>query len=185
MLYICASGLALLQVSAFLCPWLHFCEDKYYSYNHNDLLLTHRPAPLLFRYYTHNNKIYGGILTTSARSKALTQHISWQHCDLNGDHLTPLGNYMDNTWAPLGNYITPLENRPDICHFFSTNVLLGSIFLHMKLYIFCIYGNVFYITHMPYVENFRFFRICHVETSDISPHMEKFSISPQLSYMKS
>ena len=22
--------------------------------------------------------------------------------------------------------------RPDICHFFSTNVLLGSIFLHMK-----------------------------------------------------
>ena len=26
----------------------------------------------------------------------------------------------------------PVTCRPDICHFFSTNVLLGSIFLHMK-----------------------------------------------------
>ena len=25
------------------------------------------------------------------------------------------------------------KGRPDICHFFSTNVLLGSIFLHMKI----------------------------------------------------
>ena len=73
------------------------------------------------------------------------------------------------------------QNRPHICHFFSTNVLLGSIFLHMK---FCIYGSVFYITHMPYVENFRFLHICHVETSEISPHVEKFSISPQLPYME-
>ena len=54
-----------------------------------------------------------------------------------------------------------------------------------KLHKFCIYGDVFYITHMPYVENFRFLHICHVETSEISPHVEKFSISPQLSYMES
>ena len=37
------------------------------------------------------------------------------------------------------------EYRPDIYHFFSTNVLLGSIFLHMKARKFCIYGDVFYI----------------------------------------
>ena len=38
---------------------------------------------------------------------------------------------------------------------------------------------------MPYVENFRYFRIYHVETSEISPLVEKFSISPQFSYMES
>ena len=42
----------------------------------------------------------------------------------------------------------------------------------------------FSITHMLCVENFRFLHICHVETSEISPHVEKFSISPQLSYME-
>ena len=76
------------------------------------------------------------------------------------------------------------KGRPDICHFFSINVLLGSIFLHMKarklwqkLHKFCIYGDVSYITHMSYVENFRFLHICHVETSEISPYVEKFSNS--------
>ena len=84
------------------------------------------------------------------------------------------------------------RRRPDICHLFYINILLGSIFLHMKarklwqkLHKFCIYGNFFYITHILYVENFRFLHICHVETSGISPHVEKFSISPQLSYMES
>ena len=38
---------------------------------------------------------------------------------------------------------------------------------------------------MPYAENFRFLHICHVETSEISPYVEKFSIPPQLSYMVS
>ena len=38
---------------------------------------------------------------------------------------------------------------------------------------------------MLYVENFRFLHICHVDTSEISPHVEKFSISSQLSYMES
>ena len=33
---------------------------------------------------------------------ALTQHISWPNGNINGDHLAPLGNHMDNTWAPLG-----------------------------------------------------------------------------------
>ena len=85
-----------------------------------------------------------------------------------------------------------IVSRPDISHFFSTNVLLGSIFLHMKarklwqkLHKFCIYGNFFYITHILYVENFRFLHICHVETSEISPYVEKFSIHPKLSYMVS
>ena len=32
---------------------------------------------------------------------ALTQHISWPNGNINRDHLAPLGNYMDNTWAPL------------------------------------------------------------------------------------
>ena len=30
------------------------------------------------------------------------------------------------------SFICVCRDRPDICHFFSTNVLLGSIFLHMK-----------------------------------------------------
>ena len=33
---------------------------------------------------------------------ALTQHISWPNGNINRDHLAPLGNHMDNTWAPLG-----------------------------------------------------------------------------------
>ena len=31
----------------------------------------------------------------------------------------------------VGKTVVPIF-RPDICHFFSTNVLLGTIFLHMK-----------------------------------------------------
>ena len=76
--------------------------------------------------------------------------------------------------------------RPDICHFFSTNVLLGSIFLLIKarklwqnkfrdetdlvtkqhscnkLHKFCINGDAFYITHMPYKTYFTsYFCTCH------------------------
>ena len=53
------------------------------------------------------------MLAATARSKALTQHISWPHCDINGDHLAPLGNYVDNTLAPLGtwdNLVTTLHH---------------------------------------------------------------------------
>ena len=46
------------------------------------------------------------------------------------------------------------------------------------------YGDVFYITHMPYVENFRFLHICHVEKFEITPHVEKFHISSHLSCIK-
>ena len=60
-----------------------------------------------------------------------------------------------------------------------------QFFSTWKLHKFCIYGKVFYITHMTYVQNFRFLHICHVETSEISSHVEKFSISSQLSYMES
>ena len=38
-------------------------------------------------------------------------------------------------WCVSNRVITKLSpccSRPDICHSFSTNVLLGSIFLHMK-----------------------------------------------------
>ena len=85
--------------------------------------------------------------------------------------------------------------RPDICHFFSTNVFLGSIFLHIKARkLWQKIGDDSYIIYMPYVENFRFLLICHVETSEISPHVETseisphvetFSISQQLSYTES
>ena len=58
--------------------------------------------------------------------------------------------------------------RPDICHFFSTNVLLGLIFLHIKTRKFGkkmhIWRCFLHHTHMPYVENFRF----QMETSEIS-----------------
>ena len=54
--------------------------------------------------------------------------------------------------------------RPHICHFFSTNVLLGSIFLHMKA--------------LKLRQKFPKF-------PKISPNVEKFSISPQLPYMES
>ena len=40
-------------------------------------------------------------------------------------------------------------------------------------------------TNAIYAEKFRFLHICQVETSEISPHVKKFSITPQLSYMKS
>ena len=40
---------------------------------------------------------------------------------------------------------------------------------------FCKYGDVFHITQMPYVENFRFLHICHVEISEMSPHDNFFS----------
>ena len=46
------------------------------------------------------------------------------------------------------------------CQFFSTRKLW------QKLHKFCIYGDVFYITHIPYVENFRLLHICHVDTSE-------------------
>ena len=41
------------------------------------------------------------------------------------------------------------------------------------------------ITHMPDVENFRFFHICHGKASEISPHVEKILISLQSSYTES
>ena len=37
---------------------------------------------------------------------------------------------------------------------------------------------------MPYVENLRFLHICHVETSEMSPQVEKFLLSPQLSNIR-
>ena len=54
-----------------------------------------------------------------------------------------------------------------------------------KQHKFCIYGDIFYIIHMSDVEKFRFFHICHGKTSEISPHVEKFLISLQSSYMES
>ena len=36
------------------------------------------------------------------------QHILWSHCNTNEDNLAPLGNYMDNIWAPLHTTWRPL-----------------------------------------------------------------------------
>ena len=41
--------------------------------------------------------------------------ISWPRGAVSGDHLVPLGNYMDNTWAPIWNFVD-----------LSTWVFLGS-----------------------------------------------------------
>ena len=95
---------------------------------------------------------------------------------------------------------------PDICHFFSTYVIFGSIFLHTKVRKsrqkrFC--DKTAYITTKPifkqnsvtctYVKtfstsytcqmwrNFKFLHICHVEKFEITQHGEKFQISPHLS----
>ena len=35
-------------------------------------------------------------------------NLTWPHRIINGDHLSPLGNYLDSTWAPLGKTLTPL-----------------------------------------------------------------------------
>ena len=77
------------------------------------------------------------------------------------------------------------RTRPDICHFSPQLYFWAQFFSTWKLRKFCIDCDVFYITHMPYVEIFRFLHNFHVETSEISPHVGKFSISPQLSYMES
>ena len=56
-----------------------------------------------------NNTIHEGISAIATRSKALTQHISSSHGTKKGDNLAPLENYMDNTWAPLGETWRPLS----------------------------------------------------------------------------
>ena len=61
--------------------------------------------------------------------------------------------------------------RPDICHFFSTNVLLGSIFLHMKAR--KLWQNFPKFLHMW--RNFQFSHNCHIWKAEISPHDNFFS----------
>ena len=34
--------------------------------------------------------------------RGLLWHISWTHGNINGNHMAPVVNYTDNTWAPLG-----------------------------------------------------------------------------------
>ena len=79
--------------------------------------------------------------------------------------------------------------RPHICNFFPTNVLLGSIFLHMKARI---YGDVStsHTCHMWRISdfstsamwrhlhmrrNFQFPHNCHTWKDEISPHDNFFS----------
>ena len=86
---------------------------------------------------------------------------------------------------------------PDICHFFSTDTILGYIFLHTEA------GKLQKIAtkqrKTPKKSNFatkqckmqqdtinwthnegdfKFLHICHVKTFEIKPHVEKFQISP-------
>ena len=67
-------------------------------------------------HYTVSSHI-GPFTVTAAISNALNQHISWPHCDINEDHLAPLGQHSDTAWdnlTPLGNSIgntwAPLAN---------------------------------------------------------------------------
>ena len=62
--------------------------------------------------------------------------------------------------------IAKLKMQTFYLSFLSTNVLLGSIFIHMKARQFCIYGDVFYVTlwrNLQYPHN------CHTWKAEISP----------------
>ena len=68
--------------------------------------------------------------------------------------------------------IAKLKMQTFYLSFFSTNVLLGSIFIHMKARQFCIYGDVFYVTlwrNLQYPHN------CHTWKAEISPQGNFFS----------
>ena len=54
----------------------------------------------------HADALYPGLPSTASRSEALTQHISWQHCGINGDHLATLVNMdnADNIWVSKFEY---------------------------------------------------------------------------------
>ena len=75
-------------------------------------------------------------------------------------------------------------NRPDICHFFSTNVLLGTIFLHMKVRKLWqkFRDKTAWITDLATKRHK--LQLNPINWTEISPHVEKFSIFPQLSYME-
>ena len=69
--------------------------------------------------------------------------------------------------------------------FFSTNVLLGSIFLHMKARKLWqkFRDKTAWITYLA--TKGHKLQWNPINCTEISPHVEKFSISPQLSYMES
>ena len=54
----------------------------------------------------HADALSPGLPSTASRSEALTQHISWQHCGINGDHLATLVNMdnADNIWVSKFEY---------------------------------------------------------------------------------
>ena len=69
-----------------------------------------------------NSELFNFQLTYfSSRSAQINQHLS---CGLQ--------KLLSRRHSDQVNF-HPLLSRPDICHFFSTNILLGSIFLHMKV----------------------------------------------------
>ena len=57
----------------------------------------------------------------------------WQKSDLRGSDVRDRGWVGENCHLDAAGMSEQWVPRPDICHFFSTNVLLGSIFLHMKI----------------------------------------------------
>ena len=84
---------------------------------------------------------------------------------------------LEDSLSPFAIYVqNPLDMRIDNINDINHQTLYLSFFLHKCTFglifsprVICgIYGDVFYTTHMPYVENFRFLHICHVETSEIS-----------------
>ena len=54
----------------------------------------------------HADALSPGLPSTASRSEALTQHISWQHCGINEDHLATLVNMdnADNIWVSKFEY---------------------------------------------------------------------------------
>ena len=74
--------------------------------------------------------------------------------------------FVHNSLPPNISFIRVLTDL--IFVIFSPQMYFGAQFVstwkHVncgkKLHKFCIYGDVFYITHMPFMENFRFLHIC-------------------------
>ena len=101
--------------------------------------------------------------------------IWWKLCNSQeGAGLRPNPGLLWSLIMHWSDRLYALLIRPHICHFFSTNVLLGSIFLHMKARkLWQIIKKIAYILHIWR----RFLHHTHAICGEfqISPHLSFFS----------
>ena len=78
------------------CPFLSSARSSYLQPSRptTDLAASTQPRLQITTVLNNINIIYEGLLATAARSMALTRHISWQHCDINGELLATPRNYL-------------------------------------------------------------------------------------------